>query len=61
MTPELDIASCETIVCVGNGVKDESLDKYRELAKLLGGKLAGTRRSLTVSCCRISCRSASPA
>ena len=41
--PELDIASCETIVCVGNGVKDESLDKYRELAKLLGGKLAGTR------------------
>lgn len=41
--PELDIASCDTIVCVGNGVKDESLDKYRELAKLLGGKLAGTR------------------
>ncbi|MBP3484336.1 MAG: electron transfer flavoprotein subunit alpha/FixB family protein [Oscillospiraceae bacterium] len=41
--PELDIGSCETIVCVGNGVKDESLDKYRELAKLLGGKLAGTR------------------
>lgn len=36
--PELDIASCETIVCVGNGVKDESLDKYRELAKLLGGQ-----------------------
>ena len=24
-------------------MKDESLDKYRELAKLLGGKLAGTR------------------
>lgn len=41
--PELDIASCETIVCVGNGVKDESLGKYRELAQLLGGKLAGTR------------------
>ena len=41
--PELDIASCDTIVCVGNGVKDECLDKYRELAKLLGGKLAGTR------------------
>ena len=31
------------IVCVGNGVKDESLPKYRELAKLLGGKLAATR------------------
>lgn len=41
--PELDIASCETIVCIGNGVKDESLGKYRELARLLGGKLAGTR------------------
>lgn len=41
--PELDIASCETIVCVGNGVKEESLEKYRELAKLLGGKLACTR------------------
>ena len=41
--PELDIASCETIVCVGNGVKDESIGKYRELAQLLGGKLAGTR------------------
>lgn len=37
------IASCDTIVCVGNGVKDESLPKYKELAKLLGGKLAGTR------------------
>ena len=34
--PELDIASCETIVCVGAGLKDESLEKYRELAKLLG-------------------------
>ena len=41
--PELDIANCETIVCVGAGVKDESLPKYRELAALLGGKLAGTR------------------
>ena len=41
--PELDIATCETIVCVGAGLKDESLDKYRELAKLLGGKLACTR------------------
>ena len=30
-------------MCVGNGVKDESLPKYRELAALLGGKLACTR------------------
>lgn len=49
--PELDIASCDTIVCVGNGVKDESLPKYKELAKLLGGKLAGTRRYATESFC----------
>lgn len=42
--PELDISDCETIVCVGNGLKDEaSLEKYRELAALLGGKLACTR------------------
>ncbi len=41
--PELDIASCETIVCVGSAVKEESLPKYKELAKLLGGKLACTR------------------
>lgn len=42
--PELDIATCETIVCVGNGLKDEeSLGRYRELAALLGGKLACTR------------------
>ena len=41
--PELDIKGCDTVVCVGNGVKDESIEKYRELAKLLGGKLAGTR------------------
>ena len=41
--PELDIADCETLVCIGNGVKEESLGKYRELAKLLGGKLACTR------------------
>lgn len=41
--PEPDIGNCDTIVCVGNGVKAESLDKYRELAKLLGGKLCGTR------------------
>ena len=41
--PELDIASCDTIVCVGSAVKEESLPKYKELAKLLGGKLACTR------------------
>lgn len=41
--PELDIANCDTIICVGAGLKDESLDKYRKLAKLLGGKVAGTR------------------
>ena len=41
--PELDIANCETIVCVGAGLKNESLEKYRELARLLGGKIACTR------------------
>ena len=41
--PELDIASCDTIVCVGSALKDENLEKYRTLAKLLGGKLACTR------------------
>lgn len=41
--PELDIANCEVIVCVGAAVKEESLPKYRELASLLGGKLACTR------------------
>lgn len=41
--PELDIANSEVIVCVGAGLKDESLPKYKELAALLGGKLAGTR------------------
>lgn len=43
LDPELDIASSDVIVCIGNGVKDESLPKYRQLAKLLGGKLAATR------------------
>lgn len=41
--PELDISGCDTIVCVGNGVKDESFGLYKRLAELLGGKLAGTR------------------
>ena len=44
---ELDESLCITdadvIVCVGNGVKPDSLAKYRELAALLGGKLACTR------------------
>ena len=40
---ELDIASCDTIICVGSPVKEESLPKYRELAALLGGKIACTR------------------
>ena len=36
---QLDISDAEVIVCVGNGLKDEaSLGRYRELAKLLGGK-----------------------
>jgi len=44
LDPELDIVDHEIIVCVGNGLKDEaSLDRYRELARLLGGKLACTR------------------
>lgn len=42
--PELDIANSDVIVCVGNGLKDEAaLARYRELAKLLGGKIACTR------------------
>lgn len=41
--PELDISASEAIVCVGAGLKDESLPKYRELAALLGAKLACTR------------------
>lgn len=44
LDPELDIANCDTLICVGNGLKDEaSLARYRELAKLLNAKLAGTR------------------
>ena len=42
--PELDIANADCIVCVGNGLKDsEHLERYRTLAKLLGGKLGCTR------------------
>lgn len=42
--PEMDIANADCIVCVGNGLKDsEHLERYRTLAKLLGGKLGCTR------------------
>ena len=44
MDPEMDIASADCIVCVGNGLKDsEHLERYRVLAKLLGGKIGCTR------------------
>ena len=43
MDPALNLADAEIIVCVGNGLKDESLPKYRELAGLLGAKLGCTR------------------
>ncbi len=42
--PALDIASCDVIVCVGNGLAGEdNLPRYRELAALLGGKVGCTR------------------
>lgn len=42
--PDLDIANADCIVCVGNGLKDsEHLERYRTLAKLLGGKIGCTR------------------
>lgn len=41
--PELDIANTDCLICVGAGLKDESLPKYKQLAKLLGGKLGCTR------------------
>lgn len=41
--PELDISTAQRVVCVGDGLKDESLPMYRELAALLGAKLAATR------------------
>jgi len=41
--PELDIADTECLICLGAGLKDESLPKYRELAALLGGKIGCTR------------------
>lgn len=39
----LNIRDAEAIVCVGKAVKADSLPKYRQLAGLLGGKLACTR------------------
>ena len=42
--PELDIANADCVVCVGNGLKDsEHLERYRRLARLLGGKIGCTR------------------
>lgn len=43
LDPELDIAQTDCLVCVGAGLKEERLPKYRELARLLGGKLGCTR------------------
>lgn len=39
----LNIADADYIVCIGNGVKIDSVPRYRRLAELLGGKLACTR------------------
>lgn len=39
----LMIADADVIVCIGNGVKIDSLPRYRRLAELLGGKIACTR------------------
>lgn len=41
--PELDIAETDCLICLGSGLKEESLPKYRELAQLLGGKIGCTR------------------
>ncbi len=41
--PELDIAETKCLICLGAGLKDESLPMYRELASLLNGKIACTR------------------
>ncbi len=44
MDPDMDIADADCIVCVGNGLKDsEHLERYRRLARLLGGKIGCTR------------------
>lgn len=41
--PQLDIAETDCLICVGAGMKEASLPKYKELAALLGGKLGCTR------------------
>ena len=42
--PEMDITNAPCIICIGNGLKDsEHLERYRVLAKLLGGKIGCTR------------------
>lgn len=43
LDPKLDISDCDTIICVGSALKDDSLPMYKELAELLGGKVACTR------------------
>lgn len=44
MDESLNIADAEVIVCVGNALKGaDALPRYRELAALLGGKIACTR------------------
>ena len=41
---DLDVANTDVIVCLGNGLSGpDKLPKYRELAALLGGKIACTR------------------
>lgn len=41
--PEFDIAVTDRLICLGAGLKDESLDKYKELARLLNAKICCTR------------------
>ena len=41
--PEFDIGAYPRLVCLGGGLKDESIPKYRELAHLLRAKLCCTR------------------
>ena len=42
--PALQIADADVIICLGNGLSgEEALPRYRELAALLGGKVACTR------------------
>lgn len=43
LDPELDIAETDCLICLGAGLREESLPKYRELASLLDGKIGCTR------------------